>query len=213
MGPALRVDVFMLNQLNRRHQPMKVLFSTCAIAAALAASAYAQDSTVTSQTKVDVDDARAITATGCLVHAPGTKTFMLMGAVTGGGDELTSKTRIETDVDGNDTEVKTEARTEVERDDDRPVGTSGTAKIYELSPRDGVDLAAHAGKRVEISAVEVDAKNGDDDAEVEIKEETKVERDDAPDAKVESETKAELPRGANPRLMVVSVKQVAASCN
>lgn len=189
---------------------MKALM-TCALAAALAASLHAQDSKATTKTDVDADDARTIIATGCLQQAPGTKTFTLMGAVAATGEDLDAKSRVSTDVDKDDVEVKTETRAEVDRDD-RPVGTSGATKTYALSPKAGVDLSTHVGKRVEISAVMVDAANGDDDAEVEIEDKTKVERDDAPDAKVETETEADLPRGDQARLTVVSVKEIGSTC-
>lgn len=191
---------------------MKALIPACAMAIAMAAAVHAQDSTVTSKTQVSADDARTVVATGCLQQAPGTKTFTLAGASMVTGEDLTAKTRVKTDVDKDDTTVKAESTTKVDRDD-RAVGTSGTVKAYELSPRAGVDLSAHVGKQVEISAVMLDAAKGDDDAEVKIKEETKTKVDDAPDSKVESVTKAELPRGDNARLTVVSVKQIAASCN
>ena len=55
--------------------------------------------------------------------------------------------------------------------------------------------------------------NGDDDAEVTIREETRIKRDNAPDTKVKSKTKAELPRGAHARLSVVSVKPLPGACN
>jgi hypothetical protein len=190
---------------------MKALM-TCALAAALAASLHAQDTTTTTKTEVNADDARTIVATGCLQQAPDTKTFTLMGAVAATGEDLDAKTRVSTDVDKDDVETKTETRVEVDRAD-RPVGTSGVMKTYELSPRAGVDLSAHVGKRVEISAVMVDAAaGGDDDARVEIEEMTTVEREDAPDSKVETETGADLPRGDRARLMVVSVKPTGASC-
>jgi hypothetical protein len=185
---------------------------TCALAAGFAASLHAQDTTSTTRTQVDADDARTIIATGCLQQAPATKVFTLMGAVTASGEDLDSKTRVSTDVDNDDVEVKTETRAEIDRDD-RPVGTSGVTRSYDLSPRAGVDLSTHVGKRVQISAVMVDrAKDGDDDAEVEIEDRTKVEREDAPDAKAKSETEVELPRGDRAQLMVVSVKEIAPSC-
>ena len=191
---------------------MRLMIPACAVAVALAGAAHAQDSTVTSKTRIEADDARAIVATGCLRQSADTKTFSLMGAVVATGEDLTAKSRVETDVDKDDTEVKTETRTKVDRDD-RAVGTSGTMKSYDLSPRAGVDLSAHVGKQVEISAVMVDAANGDDDAEIEIEERTKTRVDDAPDSKVKSETELEIPRGANARLTVVSVKPLGTSCN
>jgi hypothetical protein len=189
---------------------MKALI-TCALAAGFAVSLHAQDSTATTKTQVEADDARTVMATGCLQQAPTTKTFTLMGAVAT-GEDLESKTRVSTDVDRDDVEVETDTRAEIDRDD-RPVGTSGVMKTYELSPRAGVDLSAHVGKRVQISAVMVDAaKGGDDDAEVEIEEKTEVEREDAPDAEAKTETEAELPRGDHAQLTVVSVKEIAPSC-
>jgi hypothetical protein len=196
---------------NEQEETLMKALITCALAAGFAASLHAQDSTATTKTQVEADDARTIVATGCLQQAPGTKTFTLSGAVATTGEDLESKTRVETDVDKDDVEVKTETRAEVDRGD-RPVGTSGVTKSYELAPRAGVDLSTHVGKRVQISAVMVDAANGDDDAEVEIEEKTKIEREDAPDSKVKTETEAELPRGDQARLTVVSVKEIAASC-
>ena len=198
------------NELNKEDTLMKALI-TCALAAGLAASLHAQDTTTTTKTTVDADDARTIVATGCLQQAPDTKMFTLMGAVAATGEDLESKSRVSTDVDGDDVEVKAKSETEIDRGD-RPVGTSGVAKAYELSPRAGVDLSAHVGKQVQISAVMVDAANGDDDAEVEIEEKTKVEREDAPDSEVKTETEAELPRGEHARLTVVSVKPLGSSC-
>jgi hypothetical protein len=141
---------------------------------------------------------------------------VLAGATKLTGDDMSSKAKTKIDVDDDDTEVKTRAKTEVEHDDDddKAVGTSGSIATYELTAKQGVDLSAHVGHKVEVTAVALDADSGgDDDAEVEVKTKTKVETEDAPDAKVKSNTEAELPRGANPRLAVVSVKQLAPSCS
>src|SRR5687767_7772522 len=104
---------------------MKVLIPTCALVAALAVSAGAQDRTVTTKTQVKADDARTVIASGCLLQAPDTKIFTLKGAVAAVGEDLTAKSRVRTDVDKNETTVRTETRTEVDRGD-RPVGTAGT---------------------------------------------------------------------------------------
>ncbi len=190
---------------------MKALM-TCALAAGFAASLHAQDTTSTTKTQVDADDARTVVATGCLQQAPLTRSFTLAGAAVETGEDLESKTRVSTDVDKDDVEVETETRAEVDRGA-RPVGTSGVTKAYELSPRDGVDLAPHVGKRVQVSAVMIGAaRDGDDDAEVEIEDKTKVEREDAPDASARTETELDVPRGDRTRLMVVSVKEIAPSC-
>ena len=79
---------------------MKKWIGTCAFAAALAATAHAQDSTVTSRTQVKADDAKAITATGCLVPGLAPAGVRSCAAtITARGEEVTSKTRTETDVD------------------------------------------------------------------------------------------------------------------
>lgn len=190
---------------------MKRFIPVCTFAAAcaFAVAATAQDATVTSKTKIDADDAKVVTMTGCLQQGPAGDLFVLSGVTTLKGDEMTSRSKTEVDVDKNQTEVTTRTKTEV---DDKAVGTSGSVKAYELIPQAGVDLTAHVGNKVEVTAIKVKAANGDDDAKVEMRTETTVKRDDAPDSKTKSKTEAELPRGASPRLTVVSVKQIAPGC-
>jgi ribosomal protein L27 len=189
---------------------MRALIPACALAVAMAVSASAQDSTVQSKTKVKADDARTVVMTGCLTQTGGT--YVLAGATSATGEDLTIKSKVKTDVDKDETEVKARTRAEIEHDDDDAVGTSGITMMYELDPRAGVNLAAHVGHRVQISGVMLDPAKGDDDADVTIRQDTKVKNDDAPDARVKSKTKAELPRGAHQRLAVVSVKPMSGSC-
>jgi len=47
---------------------------------------------------------------------------------------------------------------------------------------------------------------------VKIKDETKVEREDAPDSKSNSKTKLELPRSPNAAYTVVSMKSLGVPC-
>jgi hypothetical protein len=191
---------------------MKSLLTGCVVALALGATAGAQDSTVKSTTKVKADDARTVTMTGCLQQSPGNASFMLSGAMTASGEDLTAKTKIKSDVDKDDTTVTSKSSTKVDRDD-RSVGTSGVATSYEVTAREGVDLAAHVGQQVQIAAVMLDpATSGDDDAKVKIEDRTKVKTEDAPDEKVQTKTKAELPRAPHATLTAVSVKQLAATC-
>ena len=192
---------------------MTRFFSACAIVTAMAVSMSAQDTTVKTKTKVEADDAKVVTMTGCLQASATGDMFTLTGAKAVAGDELEAKAKTEVDVDKNETETKTKTRTEVEHEDETPVGTSGAVTTYELMAKEGVDLTPHVGHRVEITAVALDKKSAtDDDAEVEMRTKTKVEREDAPDTKVKSKTEAELPRGAKNRLTVVSVKHVSPSC-
>jgi len=190
---------------------MRMFIPACAIAVALGVAVHAQDSTVKSQTKVTTDDASTMVMTGCLLPGFGADRFMLTGAVATTGKGLESKSKIKTDVDGNDTKIREQSRTEIE-DGKTTAGTSGRIAAYDVSPRAGVDLAAHLNEQVEISAVMIDAKKGDDDAKVKIKDQTKTENEDAPDGKAKSTTKVEVPRGAAPRLMAMSVKTVSGTC-
>jgi hypothetical protein len=192
---------------------MKALITGSIVALAMGVTAAAQDSTVKTETKVSGDDARAVTMRGCL--QAGSTGFQLLGAVAASGEDLKSKTTVKTDVDDDETKVKSQTETKIDRDDkDKSVGTSGTVSTYAVMPRDGVNLMALAGQEVEITAVMIDArKGGDDDAEVKVKENTKVEVDDAPDAKAETKTKVEVPRGATAQLMAMSAKSLGRSCS
>ncbi len=188
---------------------MRRLIPTCALAVALAATAHAQDSTSTTRTQVKADDAKAITATGCLVSGLAPGSFALRGGVTARGEKVTSTSRVKTDVDKDETKVTSETRTKAHGDHDR-VGP-GTVVLFDLSPRAGVDLASQVGQQVEVTAVMLDRGKGD--ADVTITEETRVDREDAPDSKVKSETKVNLPRGdGGPRLNVLSVKPLGKGC-
>ena len=189
---------------------MRTLVPACAFALAVAVSATAQDTTEKSKTTVKADDARTVVMTGCLMKTGGA--YMLAGVTSAAGEDLTITSTVKTDVDKDETDVKTRTRAEIDGDDDAAIGTSGTTMMYELDPRAGVNLAAHAGHRVEVAGVMLDPARGDDDAEVTIKSDTKVKADDAPDARVRTKTKTELPRGAHARLTVVSVKPLSGAC-
>jgi hypothetical protein len=185
---------------------------TFAAACAFAVAVSAQDATVKTKTKIDADDAKVMTMTGCLSQAPAGDLFVLSGVTMLKGDDMKSKAKTKVDVDPNETEVQTRTKTEVEKEEEQAVGTSGTVTAYELMPKEGVDLTPHVGHKVEITAVALDPKDGDDDADIDVKTETKVKKDDAPDAKMKSRTEMELPRGKSPRLTVMSVKHVAPTC-
>ena len=94
---------------------MRTLIPACALAAAMAVSASAQDSTVKSTTKVKADDARTVVMTGCLTQTAGT--YMLAGATAATGEDLTIKSKVKTDVDKDETEVKTRTQAEIDHGD------------------------------------------------------------------------------------------------
>ena len=162
---------------------MRYVVPTCLIALGFAASVAAQDTKITTKTTVESDDAKTKVITGCLSGGP--TAFVL-------------------------TDSSAALR---ERSPERgAVGTSGVVGFYSLSPRDGVDLKGHIGQKVEVTGLLIAPGDKDDDVEVEVKEQTKIERDDAPDEKVTSRTEAEIARGSAPKLMVTSVKMVSTSC-
>lgn len=191
---------------------MKRIIPVVAAAALGAVTVAAQDSTEKTKTKVSVDDGRAITLTGCLEQQAG-PLFTLRGTSVVSSDDVTTRTRVKKDVDDDGAEVKRSAKSEVDHDDDVAVGTSGLVGTYELTARQGVELAPHVGKQVQVTAVALDPKNGDDDAKVKVRETTRVDREDAPDSKVTTKTTAELPRGAHTKVTVVSVKSLGTSCD
>ena len=182
-----------------------------AVALGLAVSAAAQDSTVKSRTKVSVDDAHTITLTGCLAQEAG-NLFTLRGTSAVAHGDVTTKSKVETDVDNHGADTKTKARTEVDHDGDAHAGAPGLTATYELTPQAGVDLASQVGQQVQITAVSLDPKKGDDDAKVKVEDKTSVERENAPDAQVKSRTEAKLPRGEHARVTVLSVKQLGSAC-
>ena len=188
------------------------IIPVAALALGMAVSVAAQDSTVRSRTKVSGDDARALTLTGCLERGPA-GVFTLNNATARSSDEVTTKSKVETDVDNHGDDVRTKSRTEVEHDDGRRAGIAGLKASYELSPNQGVELASHIGQQVLVTAVAIDAKKGDDDAKVKVEDETKVDRENAPDSKVKTRTEAEVPRGDRSKVTVLSVKTVAPSCS
>lgn len=189
---------------------MKRLIPVCVLAAALGAPVLAQDNTVKSNTRVKADDARTVFMRGCLMQNSATGVFTLNGATAVTGEDLKTTSQVKTDVDKDETAVKGKTTAKIDGDDDHGIGTTGTVGIYEVSARDGVNLASHAGHQVQIAAVMVDAGHGD--ADVKIKDRTKVDRDDAPDSKAKSTTKLNIDKGATPKLAAVSVNDVSPTC-
>jgi hypothetical protein len=161
---------------------MRHVVPTCLVALGLAATAAAQETKITKETTIKADDAKSVVVTGCLAGGPAT--FSLTNAAVLNARDRSSERGA--------------------------VGTSGSVATYSLAARDGVDLNAHVGHKVEVTGVMLE--KGKDDGEVEITERTRIERDDAPDDKVKSRTEIELERGEGPKLAVTSVKMVSSIC-
>jgi len=191
---------------------MHRIIPVAALALGMTVSAAAQDSTVTSKTKVSADGARAITLIGCLDGGPGSA-FTLKNAIAGTGNEVTTKSKVEKDVDNHGNDVKTKSRTEIDRDGSKRAGIAGLKTSYELTPQQGVDLASHVGQQVQITAVALDPKKGDDHAKVKIEDETKTDRENAPDSTVKSRTEATVSRGDHSKVVVLSAKTLAPTCS
>ena len=87
-------------------------------------------------------------------------------------------------------------------------GKGVTSRSYLLVGDD--DLDAHLGHLIEVKGK---ASNLGDDASVEVRTKTKVEREDADDKKTETRTRMEGDLAAVPYLGVKSVKMIRASCS
>jgi hypothetical protein len=178
------------------------------VAAALASPAIAQDSKAKSRTDIKADDAKVITMVGCLRSNPATNSYSLVGHIVAAGDDVTVRSTVKTDVDKDKTTVQ--GKTEVKGDKDKSVATAGDIATYALLATQDVNLAPNVGRQVQISALQVEKGHGD--ADVKIKDQTKVEREDAPDSKSSSKTKLELPRSPNGSYTVVSVTSLGMPC-
>lgn len=190
---------------------MRRILCACAVAAAAGVTAVsAQDSTVETRLKIDTDDAKAVSMTGCLQRDLAGN-FTLVGVIAKAGDELTTTTKVETDVDDDRARVRTETETKV---DEGVVGTTGSMGTFMLTPRETVALANYVGQQVQISAITLDADA--EDAEVEIEEKTTVDPEDGDDSTKRTKTEIEIDRddddAVHPRYTVVSVKGLGTAC-
>ena len=180
---------------------MKYAMPVFALAMALTVSIAAQDSTVTSRSKIKADDARIVSMTGCLREDPITHSFTLTGTMAAAGDELKSKSKVKTDVDKDETKTRSTSSTKA---GDGAVATTGAVTTYSLRPADDVLLSEQVGHQVQVSAMMVEPGHGD--ADIKIKDKTKVDPEHGDDATTRSKTKLELPRSAQGQYTVVSVR-------
>ena len=180
---------------------------TFALATALSVTVAAQDSTVKSRTNIKADDAQVVSMTGCLRQDLTTNVYMLEGTVAAAGKDLTTNSKVKTDVDKDKTTVKGKTETKA---DNGAVATSGVISSYALLPGKVADLSSHVGEQVQISAIVV--KPGKGDADVKINEKTKVDSEHADDSTSKSKTKLELPRSPAGQYSVVSVTPLGTTC-
>ena len=186
---------------------MRLLFPVAITVAALSVALSAQDSKVKSRTNIKADDATVTSMTGCLGQQLGSGVYTLNGTVATSGKEIESKSKVKTDVDKDKTTVRGKTETKA---NDGAVATAGSASTFLLVPGNNVDLASHVGERVQISAIMV--KPGRGDADVKIKDKTKVDPEGAPDTKSQSKTKLELPRTPAGQYTVMSITPTGTRC-
>ena len=185
---------------------MRRIFTACAVAAALSVAVSAQDSKITSETKVKTDDAKVVAMSGCLQRDLAGN-YMLLGTIMAGDDELQTKTEVKTDVDDDRTKVTTSTETKV---DDGKVGTTGRITSYGLTAREGVVLSKYVGQQVQISAVTMDP--GHKDAEIKIDERTKIDPEHGDDSSKRTKTEIELDHSAIGDFAVVTIRSLGTSC-
>src|SRR5258705_3758295 len=148
---------------------------TFALAAALSVAVGAQDSTVKSHTSIKADDAQVVSMTGCL-RQDAINGYTLEGTVAAAGKNLTTDSKVKTDVDKDKTTVKGKTETKA---DNCALATSGVKSTYALLPGKVADLSPHVGEQVQVSAIMV--KPGHGDAEGKINKKTKVDPEHADD--------------------------------
>jgi hypothetical protein len=186
---------------------MRLLTCVGAAVAALAVTATAQDTTTKSRTKIQADDAQVISLTGCL-RQDAAGAYALVGGIAAAGDELSTKSKVKSEVDDDEVTVKGKTQTKAE---DGAVATTGTMSTYALIPRNDVNLRAHVGHQVQVSAVVVEAGKGD--ADVKITDKTKVDPDNGSDTTSRTKTKVELPKSPLGSYSVVSVTPLSGTCS
>ena len=186
---------------------MRLVIPVAIAVAALAVPLSAQDSKVKSRTNIKADDATVTSMTGCLGQELATGVYTLNGTIATSGKEIETNSKVKTDVDRDKTTVRGKTETKA---NDGAVATAGSASTYLLVPGNNVDLASHVGERVQLTAITV--KQGRGDADVKIKDKTKVDTENAPDSKAQSKTKLELPRSSAGQYTVMSITSTGTRC-
>jgi len=185
---------------------MRLVVPVAIAVAALSIPLSAQDSTVRSRTNIKADDATVTSMTGCL-RQDVAGVYTLDGTVATSGKEIETNSKVKTDVDKDKTTVKGKTETKA---NDGAVATGGNVSTFVLVPGNNVDLASHVGERVQISAIVVKAGHGD--ADVTIKDKTKVDPENARDSKSQSKTKLELARTPAGQYTVMSMTPTGRRC-
>ena len=188
---------------------MRLTIYSAVVLLAVGTTLSAQDTTVKSRTKVEGDEAQVVSMTGCLRQDVQTRAFMLVGAVDAVGENVTNEAKVSVDRDKDDSKVTAETRSKGDKGDKSDRSAAGVMATYVLAPGH-VNLTPHVGQRVQIAAAAV--QPGHKDAEVTVREESKVDPEHGRDQTSRSKTKVEIERGPLGQYTVVSVKPLGGSC-
>jgi hypothetical protein len=169
---------------------MRLIIHTATVLLAVGVTVSAQDSTVKSRTRIEGDEAQLVSMAGCLRHDASTGAYTLVGTVDAIGERLTNEAK-------------------ADKGDKRDKGAVGLASTYVLSPGN-VNLKPHVGQRVQVAAAAV--KPGHKDADVTVRDETKVDAERGRDSNSRSKTEVEIERGPLGQYTVVSVKPLGGTC-
>lgn len=186
---------------------MRLTIHIAVVLAALGATAYAQDTTVKSRTKINADEAQVVSMTGCLREDTATGTYSLIGSIAAAGDNVRTDSKVKVDVDKKDTTVTAETSA---KGDKRSGADPDAISTYGLAPGN-VNLTPYIGRQVQIAAAAV--KPGHKDADVTIDDKTTVDPERGRDSTSQSKTKVEVGRGPLGQYTVVSVKALAGTCS
>ena len=185
---------------------MRLTIFSAVVLLAVGTALSAQDTTVKSRTKIEGDEAQVVSMTGCLRQDAQTRAYMLVGTVDAVGENVTTDAKVKIDRDKDDTTVTAETRAKGEKGDKAATGIKST---YVLAPGN-VNLAPHVGHQVQIAAAAV--KPGHKDADVTVRDETKVDPEHGRDSTSRSKAKVEIERGPLGQYTAVSVKQLSGTC-
>lgn len=188
---------------------MRLIIHMAVVASALAATAYAQDTTVKSRTTIDADEAQVVSMTGCLRQDPVTGTYMLVGKVDAAGDRVRNDAKLKIDVDKDERTVTADTRSKTEKGGKADKVAAGQSSTYVLAPGN-VSLAPHVGHQVQLAAATV--KDGHKDAEVKIDDKTNVDPEHGRDHSSRATTTVEIERGPLGQYTVVSLKSLGDTC-
>ena len=192
---------------------MRLTIYTAGVLFAASAIVSAQDTSVKSRTKIEGDEALIVSMTGCLRQDVSTGAYMVAGTVDAEGERLTNEATLKVDRDKRgdreDTHVTAETKSKADKGDNDDKRAAGVMSTYVILPGN-VNLKQYVGQQVQIAAAA--PKPGHKDAEVTVRDETKVDPENGKDSRSRSKTEVEVGRGPLGQYTAVSVNPLGSSC-